>query len=39
MNGSSDYLEIYVYIDITSGSARCDADTKACHFKSYKLIT
>ena len=39
MNGSSDYLEIYIYIDITSGSARCDADTKACHFKSYKIIT
>ena len=38
MNGSSDYLEIFIYVDVSSGTPRCDADIKACHFKAYKII-
>jgi len=37
MNGSSDYLEIFVYVDVSSGTPRCDADTKACHFKAFRI--
>ena len=37
MNGSSDYLEIFVYVDVSSGTPRCDADVKACHFKAYRI--
>ena len=39
MNGSSDYIEIYIYLDVSSGSPRCDADTKASHFKAYRIGT
>jgi len=37
MNGSSDYIEIYIFLDVSSGTPRVDADTKASHFKAYRL--
>ena len=37
MNGSTDYLEIFIYVDVSSGTPRCDADTKACHFKAFRI--
>ena len=37
MNGSSDYFEIFGYINQTSGSPRVDAGTKASYFGAYRI--
>jgi len=37
MNGSSDYIEVFIFLDVSSGTPRVDADIKASHFKAYRL--
>ena len=37
MNGSSDYVELYAAVDITSGSASLSEGTKANYFLGYRL--
>ena len=39
MNGSSDYVELYAAVDITSGSASLSEGTKANYFLGYRLGT
>ena len=39
MNGSSDYVELYTAVDITSGSASLSEGTKANYFLGYRLGT
>lgn len=38
MNGSSDYVEAYAYIDVSSGQATAAGD-KRCNFSGYRLLT
>ena len=37
MNGSSDYIEIFGYIDVTSSTPSFDAGTKATFFGAYRI--
>ena len=39
MNGSSDYVELYAAVDVTSGSASLSEGTKANYFLGYRLGT
>ena len=38
MNGSSDYVESFAYIDVSSGQASAAGD-KRCNFSGYRLLT
>ena len=38
MNGTTDYLEIYGAIDVTSGTAKFDSSTLNTYFGAYKII-
>ena len=37
MNGSSDYIEIFGYVDVTSGTPGFDTGTKATFFGAYRI--
>ena len=37
MNGSSDYIEMIGYIDVTSGTPRFTTGTKATFFGAYRI--
>ena len=37
-NGSSDYVELYAYLDVDSGTAYVQAADKYSNFGAYKLI-
>jgi hypothetical protein len=39
MNGSSDYLEIYVYLNVNAGTPTLRGAAKRCNFGAFKLIT
>ena len=39
MNGSSDYVELYAAVDITSGSASLSEGTKSNYFLGYRIGT
>ena len=38
MNGTSDYLEVYVYADVSSGSPFLQHEDQKCIFGAYRLI-
>jgi len=38
MNGTTDYLEIYGAMDVTSGTPKLDSATKNTYFGAYKII-
>ena len=37
-NGSSDYVELYAYLDVDSGTPTVQSGDKYCNFGAYKLI-
>jgi len=37
MNGTSDYLELYVYHDVTSGTPKIDTGSNKNHFGAYRI--
>jgi|3_EtaG_2_1085321.scaffolds.fasta_scaffold195880_1 hypothetical protein len=39
MNGTTDYLEVFVHIDVTSGTPRAETNTKGTYFGAYRIGT
>ena len=37
MNGSTDYLEVFVTATLTAGTPRCDTGTKQCYLGAYRI--
>ena len=37
MNGSTDYLEVFVTVTLTTGTPRCDTGLKQCYFGAYRI--